>query len=780
MNADLEQSEPQPPSGGFSSSVRRIVLLVAGLAILAGGTAVGIVIEKAQSESSASDDSVAGSAVEAEATLPQGIPDLFSEPLTESPAADVSSAVEPKLTSSQRPSAPVNPNSDDSRIAKVAAENPALALIQPVEDIPGRMKHVNLLMREGHFSAALEILQTLANEPQSGIKSEIYLHKALCLEAIGNANDALADYRRVIAISTNRFEFEAALLGQTRIWYKTGRSELATSSLYRTLLEVPSSFSDRDQNQIPHRLATYLSGQLSNSTKSGELSSLQDDLLPIPMDILHPEQLLDEWSKRRTAHDANTDDPIPEGVSVTHRFSSLPDEIFLSLRTERLSALELLYRITQATGWNVDLSESARDRLQEHTLDPECSDLSLALILDALLDQYQLVWRVSGEKLVVSDRSELSTGDVFRFRLDAARRTLRFACTSAPQQAGAAASFMELGRIAAMEGNLEAAIHHYQQSIDLFPQSEHVSQAWFNLGKLSLRMGNRQQALDEFLRAADIMTGHPLEPAAYLYVGRIHLENDAARQAVMPLTRGLALSEGTEYEPIMAMMLSSAFYMLENLRGANDVLMTHRESLDVPGVRDQAAFLASMIRYQATHEERYRTREGATLIRALTNLELKDLFGGHWWYFVGMAYRETGLVSEALAVFSDCVNRMQPFPLQSRMRSLMLAERSGTALPVSDAQSAMPGSPSSFESLMKVATESFHGEQYEQTLVSCRKLMEMPEVPEEIRRQALGLMGRVYQLRGEHHQAIVCFTGVLPETEDVSDPVRSPLESGAP
>lgn len=75
----------------------------------------------------------------------------------------------------------------------------------------------------------------------------------------------------------------------------------------------------------------------------------------------------------------------------------------------------------------------------------------------------------------------------------------------------------------------------------------------------------------------------------------------------MPLRRALALNEGTDLEAVAAMMLSSTYLILGNPRGANSILMTRRELLRDRSVRDQAAFLASLLRFRAVIGSRRKT-----------------------------------------------------------------------------------------------------------------------------------------------------------------------------
>jgi tetratricopeptide (TPR) repeat protein len=341
---------------------------------------------------------------------------------------------------------------------------------------------------------------------------------------------------------------------------------------------------------------------------------------------------------------------------------------------------------------------------------------------------------------------------------------LRFACTYSSHHPWAVASALELGRVAAYRGEPEAGIRNIRKAIEQFPRSDFLAVGWFNLGKLELQMGRHEESLQAFYRAADLLSAQSLEPVSYLYVGRLHLERELPREAISPLTRALVLAEGTPYESMAALQLASAYLMLQHYQRANEILMEHRSSFKVPSRHDQAAFLCSLIRYRAAVDETDRFREGATLIGTLTNLNVKDCFGGHWWYLAGLAYRDVGMRGQEVETFKKCLAGSYEFALQEQLR-LLLLEDAPDQISASGLQTRTGGNSADefhAKAMMIEAAELFRNGSDAEALGMCRQLLERPNVPEPMRREALRLMGQIYQARGEHNLAVECFTGLIP------------------
>lgn len=750
MSNEPPISESASSSAGIAGPLKRVLLCLGCVALMAGGTTLGILFERSRQTEPPTPAAAADESAVARRQFQPLVPPPEETGLSSSEESE----------SSEEPADPALP----VLVAEAAAASAAAPAAEPeLVTLEDHLAHAEDLLAEGNYAPARDMLSHIVLEIRGLQEAEVRLRLGLCEEALGNLRPALAEYRRVVELKPRPVLRHLAILGQARVWTLSQRPELAIATLYRSMLENSPRVADAAQAQVPHQLALLMARRVAwaGSQLSAEARVLQDSVLQVPQLTVRPEQVIRDLQDLGSAGIEEEVTATVAEIRVVQRYSAAPEEIFLNVQVGRAAALEVLRRVTNESGWTVRLTETARMRLQEHSLEPNCLDLPLALILDSILEPFELIWRTSDQAILVSAADQAPAEEVLAYRAEAARRTLRYACAFAPDHAWAAACYLELGRVAAVAGELDEGVRHLSKAIELFPRSEFQPLAWFNLGKLRLLQGEPTESLTAFHRAADLLTGHPLEPVSYLYAGRIHLEADSPREAVLPLTRALVLAEGTSYQPLAAVLLSSCYLQLEHYQRANEVLMEHPGGYESSSVRDLAAFLSSVIRYRATTDERQRLREGATVVGALTNVNLESAFGGHWGCLIAQAYRDTGMTPEATAVLRKSLEFPYEFALKNRMR-LMILDDAQMPQPLASEWKSSSDQVQSREILLQAGSAFRQGHTGE-TLRFCRQLVESPHVDPSSRREALRLMGRVYQSLGEHEQAVRCFAGLVPE-----------------
>lgn len=678
------------------------------------------------------------------------------------------------------PPVTVHPPSTMSRVGLpplTPEEEAQLALRPPTKDV---FAACDELVREGNYAAAHDELAKLARTATGLHEARARFRLGLCEEVLGNLNRAQEEYRIVVALNPGPILREAAMLGQARVWELSDHSDAAIRVLYRSLLEDLRSIPDSTRSQLPHQLACTVAARVrpASVTPGASEDPLSELFLAIPRRVIRPDQVLDDLAGRDDFPTATPHNQLQ--IQIVNRYSDAPDEIFLQLHTDRLPAMEVVQLAASVAGWTVTFSEAARGELLERTLLPDCENMSLGMVLDCCLEQFGVTWRQTPTGLQVFAIHEAPTDELRQAEYRAARRALKMAVTTAPMHRWSVVSSLELGRTLAVHGQLEDAQREISRAIEKYSRTSEIALGWFNLGKLHLRRGDLSKALASFRRAMDMLGGHPYEAAAYLYVGRIMLEQDSPREAVLPLTRAVSLSSEGPLMGTSATLLSSAYLMLEHYQRANDILKEQKASLSSGEIVDTAAFLAGLIRFRASSDVVERNRQGVALLCAMTNLKLDHCFGGHWSYLAGMAYRDTGLVPEELAVFQKALASGYSYPLQRRMRMALLDDAPPGAapdIPVNEDAVANPVEllPVRTQALLARATLASRQGDDAGAMGYCRELLADPTVPVENRREALKIMGRVYQLRGDHQRAVDCLTGIVPTDELTSDGPRAQL-----
>lgn len=788
-----------PSAAGIAGPMRILLLALTGIIFLMGGVAIGLVLQKMQGTRS----SHAADHADEDSSQAQGEGSGHLEELPDQEPEVAAHSTGPSESEHSIEGGPDDAHSSEGHAASgvasdqqatESAANSARAAAQPaplaaafsaMPELPAgqpaeRLAQADKFLMVGNYQGAHEACLLLAAKFPAFQPAEVRLRLALCEEVLGDHKQAQSDYRLVVELLPALELRDAALLGQARIWCLAGRSELACATLYHALLSGTRQTSAMTGGQIAHELGVLLAQRVTTgSQRTNRLDSdYQDDFLVSPVLKVEPFQIISELAEMPLTPAEKRHIPAND-ISVVERFSQAPEEIFMNVRSERMNVLELVRRAANRTGLTVRITEDARLRLQEHSTQPDIVNVPLAIVFDAILEPFDTVWRVEQGALLIQLAKNAGAEEIDQYRLQSAQRTLRFACRTAPGHRWAAASSLELARLSACSGTLEDASRYLSGMLEQFPRSEFGPVGWFNLGKIELRRGRAESAIKAFHRAADLLTGHPMESLSYLYAGRIQMENDNPREAIAPLTRALVLADGTNYEAMATLQLASAYLMLEHYQRANEILVEHKASLLASSRQDQAAFLSSLIQYRSTKEVHEKFRAGTAVLGSLTNLDPFKCFGGHWPWLAGSAYHEFGMKQQEIKVLSTVLESPYAYPLQSRAQLLLLKDDPQRLTQVQPTLvkppefGKVPGLY--FKTRLTEAATAAQQGQTEFALKLSRELAGHPKISEEERREALRLMGRIYQSQGEHERAVQCFSGIIPDQNSAQVPPTAAL-----
>ncbi|WP_437227799.1 hypothetical protein SH661x_000561 [Planctomicrobium sp. SH661] len=775
MKSPESSPEQTPRAAGLAGSLRTLLLALTGVAFLVVGTGLGFFLQNLQNKSATHAEASShgeDGGHEAHSASAEELP-----PVDDQEAADGSAervvATTPATTAHPADEPLVQTQAPAGQGARPAAGHSA--------ELPAeQLANADKLLMVGNYRNAYEAYSALLNQAPHFQEAAVRLRIALCEELLGELQQSQASYRRVVELRPGPDYLEAAILGQARLWCATGRNELAAATLFRAILTGTSQPRGSTHSQIPHELALLVSQRVPSLglIRSNTGNHYADESLLTPTMKVDPYQVISNLSGPLVSPPKDPAESANE-IFVVERFSAAPEETFVNVRCERMTVLELVRRVANRTGLTVRITEEARLRLQEFTVQPDLKNLPLSLVLDSILDPFETIWKTDQDALLIFMTRHAKPEEVRTYRTQAALRSLRFACTYAPEHPWAAASSLELARLSAQSGNLDVAARHLSTMLLQYPRSEFQAVGYFNLAKIELQLGKLDVALNAFYRAADLLSGHPLESLSYLYAGRIQIENERARDAISPLTRALVLAEGTQFEPMAALQLASAYMLLEHYQRANEILMEHRSCLVDTPEQDQAAFLSNLIRYRAGKDQHEKFRAGTALLGCLTNLDPGRCFGGHWPWLAGQAFRDFGMLEQEIAVLKLTLNGSYAYPLQNHAR-LMLLEDAPEQL--TDLRPQVNSSPSYvrppavyFQTRLKEATTVFRSGDLERALKMSLELSSHPHISEEERRAALRLMGQIYQSRGEHEFAVRCFSGMVPDVNTKEIPPTAAL-----
>ncbi|MEZ6123116.1 MAG: tetratricopeptide repeat protein [Planctomycetaceae bacterium] len=661
--------------------------------------------------------------------------------------------------------------------------------------LPINMAQVDRLILQGSYSLAAELLEDFSDRATGLLKDQITLRRGLCAELLGDSQQALLHYQSLLKSEQSLTLKDAAAVAAGRLLMDLGRRDVGSGILMRVLLSRERSMRKDLRGDLVHTLAAGLTALPDTG------SLLRPGVWIVPHRFATPEELLKSWIFEDEA-------PVPIPPAETLRVRALtqkPHGIMVTIRSARLDTAEVLQRISSELHWTLNIRNSDLLYLVTRATSLDFEELPLDVVLDSLLHPCGMSWTVTDNDIqVVRNLGSLDEPGalVQPEQLKSADRFLQLAVSVAAEHPSAPMSYLLLGATASRLGDNERAIRFFTTCAEQFPRSSSVGAASFNLGKAWLDEGQRDAALAEFFRAVDRISGPEVDAVSYIFVGRILLENDAPRDAVSPLMRGLSLAEGTEYEAQAAILLSAAYLMNGNPEAANTVLVDHRRSVEVPDdlplplaesrrqLTPHAAFMSSLVRFWGS-EGGQRVREARSLLSALTMVKADEMFGRHNAFLVGSAFGALGLRAEQDAVFRHSLQTPYAFPLQKRMQLVLSGE-----LLVDDSFSssaaASEGTPDPEMKMTEIANPradyvraeaAFRAQRFDEVLSLCRSVIQTKAPPpaedgstaaetdhSELKRSALRLMGKAYQARGDHQQAVRCFAGIAPTASEAGAP----------
>lgn len=708
-------------------------------------------------------------------------PVAAGEPAAEQPIAGTVEAATPAApltdlplatndTPQETPTPAASP--EPSPFLTAAAPAAAQSAVAPAEDIPasatpGRSSAVLLqradeLVLQGMYASAFRVLSAIPQDGTPGSAAEVRFRIGLCSELSGDATAAQTHYEAVLNTHGSHPVGQQAFRGLMRIWNVTGRRSLSSSALYRQIVRSEAGSSAATE-EAWHLLGLSLASQVSPRQKD----SLDDRVLFFTEPVLRVAEIFAALGRTETP--SNPSRGTSEGVDVLERFGSTPDAVRLRASLHQKPLRDVIRSFVTAAGWSVEFSEMASARLTGRTMTCDIDNADAAFLLDAGLSELGLGWKFENSLLVVQDLAEFPAEEQNRLRIARALRVLQTAVDRAPRHPLNSYSCVALGRLAALSGRPAEALRICEQTSEQSGNLECHAELWTNRGKLLLVADRRKEALEAFYRVIDAIDSHPLKAICYLYVGRLHLEDGHAGKAVPALMRSLALLEKSSLEPCAANMLAGALLLDGNPHGANAVLMKRRQRLSEGNLIDQSAMVAALARYRSAVEPERKRQAAVSLVEALSHVNPDTMFGGHWWCLTIDGLRETGMTHEANRLREECLRKTRPFPLRERLLINAIQDKlrsvSSSSQPVEQTLQGFAGSEVvSVRNEVRLldARAAHQNGLSDAALERCRVLVQDQSVPNDIRREALRMMGTIYQLREDYASAVLCFSGMLP------------------
>ena len=629
-------------------------------------------------------------------------------------------------------------------------------------------------LRIGNYAAALQMYQLLTESTSGAMLAPLQFRLALCAELSGNFAEAIDAYQRVSGSSVALDWNGLAVLGEARCLIASQRFDVLQGDMLRRVLLDESSFTTPVRLELIHLIGRSFWAQIA-LTKTTDL--LDDHTLVVPVWHPDPNSVLDDLSRLLARTLPAAEEPM---LSVLQVSEPNPGGIYLKIHSAPASISKLLAGILQRCELQLDISESAQRAIQNRRMTLHMNDRNLSLILDALTIPFGNVWFVDEEGVRIVAFSEMKEDALQDFRRSAAERVLRVALLEAGDSPQAGHSRLAMGMLQFDQGRVADATYTFRSQMEKLPRSNIQTETSFNIGKCLLKLRDAEEARRAFLYAVDTSGGPAdLKVAAYMYAGRLQIELGDTKGAIGRLVRALRMSQETALEPQTALLLASNYLMIGNPAGTNSILMERREALNDPRYKYAGAFLSSAAQLQAAVLPTHREREGRDVVEAITQFAPETQFGAHWCLLVGEAAEDLGLTETATSSYLKTLSQEPAAPLRNQVM-LKLATRYRLDDRLDEARKLLsslgPQEAAEFSRLASLRSAEIALQQGrpDDTIALCRKLLE-GEVPSDVRRAVLRVMGQAYEKQKNYQAAVYCFSGA-----QAPDLIDQGSESGPP
>ena len=635
--------------------------------------------------------------------------------------------------------------------------------------VAGLLERADQHIMSGGYAAALRLLTAIETTTASTPTPDVALRVAICFEALGQDREAHQRFDTVTRHSPGTPLRRLAMFGKARCWNRGRRRELAASTLYHLALTSPDDNASRAVAW--HLLGNALIGRHNDSLpRQGPL----DDNAFLSSTIALSTADTVEAIRRAMTEKAREASDGAVMIEVVHRLGDNPANTYASIRVDARKVTELVSHLAASAGWEVEAAPEVARELSGRVQSWDTGVVDAATLLDAVLSRFDLGWSFSHGRLRLWSLKTAPPEDALTYRRAQTRRALEQAIVQGPDHRWCCHSYLALGRLAAEQGRLPEAVRFHEQGLLTDSTPDCQTELLLNLGRLQLALGERDAALESFYQVVDAAGLHPLQAIGCLSVGRLQIENGVPHKAVPELARGLAQSEGTPLEPHAACLLAGAYLLDGNPHGANRVLSKRQRLLAGGPLRDAAAFLSATARFDAAITSTERSRAAVDLLEAVSHIDPAGQFGGHWWVLCIRALEQTGLTSEADRLRRACLESTARFPFRDQVltdtiRRRFQSEPHWDGEPLLRSQVAEAGASLSVAARLWKTESLWRQGHTEQALQSGLTLVRDDDLADDTRRDALRLLGRIYQQREDFSAAVACFAGVLPESSPPSN-----------
>ncbi len=644
------------------------------------------------------------------------------------------------------------------------------------------------LIRNNRYKRAIPHLLNVAAERIEDSDDELLFRIALCFEASGDF-DRADDYYTVIADRTNHPQLASGCRnGKARCRLQLGNMTSGRRLVWRNFMLADQQ---GPLNRFNEESLQILGLSFANQTDRWAMPLLDDRSLiqgfqpalsvARQISLLKESETASETASKTASETANATDS-PNGnlampgsqtnrVNIDHimKAGEQPDDIFASYVGDRVP-LEMLMQWTMTKlGVEIAITEEARKIAETQTISIDLKHISLPTILDVQTLPFGLGWRQKDGVTTIFSLAEVSPEIGELLRQNAAVRIINRVVLLAPSHIHVAYLRFQLAGLYFQLGAIRQSLALHQDLLSGKPIDSRLRRAvHFNLGQLQALYGDPQQAIESFENVVDSNEQGEIKTVAWLRIGQTHVQLGNHNEAITSFLRASRSTNQPFFQELSTLGIASTYVLSGRPRLAVATLGNSKQFLRGSELNMSANFLRAFCDYESSGQTLDSSRR---LLTSLASLNWPTALQNSGDLLKAKAWKRLGFADEAIRALHRVVKKSESeWLLQNSVEQLsellIKEQRLGDAQRVLQEALDTPQARNSPVLSARLANVEYQLGDYKECMRLCGTVLANPKA-NSVYGEVLKTMGKIYQERGDHYTAALCFSGLAPMSAEL-------------
>ncbi len=593
---------------------------------------------------------------------------------------------------------------------------------------------------------------------------ELTFRIALCYESANDWHVAKKLYQGLMHRVTDAPLLIAARLGLCRNLIRTKEFAQAQDLLWRSFLIM-----DQHRSSPLHQEVVLLLGQAVHQPVFRGQAMWQEDrnLVLIEPQSRPVEHLQNLASAKHNRIESVTDLIQDRQIEIKNAFQSGDHsyDVIFDVQAREVDIIFALQWLSENLGVSISVTDTVVETLGEQMINLDLKGIELALLLDTITLPLGLTWQTDGQTVYVVGKAEVTNADWRRANNRLAGHLIRRAMMIAPDHPEHDLMQLMHGIVQYRSGDVSQAISTFEAIVQQKTNESSRQAAYFNLSTIYERNHQFRKAAKSLIHVVEGHAPVALQAAALFQLGRLQLNNGELEKSVSSFSKANHIATDNQLKSVAKLGMAMA-YLLDERGGLSHAAIYESRNIFDGSTHHSAAVAIAQIANWQMRRQNISNTEIEELLSSIEMATWPDSFKAAGKLLTAQTYHQLGFPMEAI----NQLNQVLDLSSDSWIHQRIAAELSAMLLNVKQTREAkhiienlLPHDPAAHHAslLIQLANIEFEQSNFEQSLIHCQTILAL-DISEDQKSETLLLLGNIYQQRGLHHHASLCFSGVIP------------------